>query len=136
MLIVKDPVLLLKIYFLSCLFLFISYFTNAYHLAQIFTQKMFRPFFSFKEANFDRLSFYLNFVLSHWPFYLKDKFCLVKSLILYCFLKPKKENAHWIMGVTRDEHGRWNGHAWVEANGLPFLEDKSIAQFEKIRVRE
>ena len=66
---------------------------------------------------------------------MNDKACLVRSLILFCFLKPRLPGLQIVSGVTRKAGGGFDGHCWLERGGQPYDEnEKGLEKFERLLV--
>jgi len=53
------------------------------------------------------------------------KTCLYRSLARFAALRARGIDARFVMGLPRSAGG--DGHAWVEIDGAPFLEDEDVS---------
>ena len=131
----KDPWLLLRIYLSALLFMMLRKFVGIHHIIKVLSESALQSFFRLKKEDFLRLQAYTRFVLSHWPFNLKDRDCLIRSLVLYSFLKPIYKDLRFVLGVNKKKEPHLKGHAWLELKGLPILDPPDrLKQYERLIV--
>lgn len=53
------------------------------------------------------------------------KTCLYRSLARFAALRARGVDARFVMGLPRSQGG--DGHAWVEIDGAPYLEDEDVS---------
>lgn len=53
------------------------------------------------------------------------KTCLYRSLARFAALRARGIDARFVMGLPRSQGG--HGHAWVEIDGAPYLEDEDVS---------
>lgn len=131
----KAPLLLVRVYVLATLFILLRYFVPIQKLLSFFSDPRKKSFYAYPKKHAHRLRSYVKFVLGHTPFRMGDKACLIRSLILFCFLKPGSDGLKVISGVTRKPGGGFSGHCWLELDGQPYEEDeKDLKKFERLLV--
>lgn len=128
----KRAVLLLRVYGLLAFILIALRCVSPKRIMDLFSGKLFRPFFSASPQEAARLRYYVKFATSHRPFRLKRSACLIRSLILYLFLKPRAEGMELVMGLRRTDSGAVDGHAWLELEGRPVFDSRArVERFRK-----
>ncbi len=131
----KAPFLLLRVYLLAVLLILLRRFVPIPKLVRFFSGPRARFFYSCPDRHAHRLRPYVNFVLGHGPLRMNDKACLVRSLILFCFLKPRLPGLQIVSGVTRKAGGGFDGHCWLELGGQSYDEnEKDLEKFERLLV--
>jgi hypothetical protein len=77
---------------------------------------------------------YANRAARCFAFGSKDKGCLVRAIVLFCFLQAVERDLQIVLGIRREE-GKIRGHAWLETAGKPFPpEGRRILRYERLCV--
>ncbi len=131
MVVPKKPILFLRIYFTALFFWFLTRFFNP-HKILAFTQTKLGWFFGFSRDDYPRLLAYSDFVFQHLFFRRLKNYCLIHSMVLFCFLKPTDENLKIVFGMAKI-NGEIKGHSWLESKNLPLIEKpKALVEYERI----
>ncbi len=104
-------------------FYFLIGFVSTKRLLDFFRRRSFEPLFHFRSEDFQRLVSYTEFILHHPPFRFFRNHCLVKSMVLFCFLKPAHRVLEIVIGVRKDAAGGGiEGHSWLMLQGRPLCD--------------
>lgn len=76
----------------------------------------------------DKIIKYSDFLLG-WriPIFRRGS-CLIRSLILYKFLRESGVNVYINFGLRKDKKGKLRGHSWLTLDGKVYLEDERITE--------
>jgi hypothetical protein len=122
----KDIILFLRIFHLALILPFLLHKRKFPDLCETLASK-------YVEANYqkDKIIKYTDFLLN-WILPVFRNYCLMRSLILYTFLRQSKVNTSINIGVRVDEKGKIRGHSWLTLNGQPYLTDNKIIERFKV----
>ena len=130
----KDPLLFFKVYCCAVVVFLLHAFLGPQRAIKILRRRPMMRLISCSHAYRQRLVRYVEFAVSHWPFWRKKGRCLLRSLLIYSFLISEEEDLVMVVGVRKNQ-ANWEGHAWLERDGKTYLDDgHAVEAYEKILI--
>jgi hypothetical protein len=121
----KRPMLFFKVLIFSSLIPIFINFVGPKRLLNILNFKRKRR--DCDDRRLARIIRYVNFVMSLKPWRNLKNICLIRSIILYYFLRSEGLDIKINFGIKKED-GVLKGHGWLTLNGEVYLEDSYVSR--------
>lgn len=130
----RHPILFLKLCLLTILISWFARWTSPKRLVEWCRSPFFTCWLPEVSQDFPSTRHYVDLITACRFFRSPRGGCFVRSVVLFCLLRPVREGLEIVWGVGRNEAGRWVAHAWLEQYGQTLFEPSGpLEQYERLQ---